>query len=194
MRNYSKGFAVIETMLFFLIAAILIGTVYYVYRSNKNTSDSLKNVGSNELNVKKPKNSETSAASAQNYISIKEWGVRAPYSGSLTLNYKVDSGEQAARFASKELTAADPECNLEIGGGEIARFAPSDKIILPGDSTGPTAEEYAKTNKDYYHVGGYYYTYIHDQAACSDNAKAAGLQSQTSDAVKDLVPKLELIQ
>ncbi|HEX5456749.1 MAG TPA: hypothetical protein VFW77_05325 [Candidatus Saccharimonadales bacterium] len=49
MGRYSRGFAIVETMLIVIILAILAGVVYFVYRSNHNASDSLKNLDNSAI-------------------------------------------------------------------------------------------------------------------------------------------------
>jgi len=133
------------------------------------------------------------------YLDIKEWGVRAPYSGSLKLSYTVSSsssGGGSAVFSSDQLTALSSDCPGR--GGSIIRWASTDQVSEgPPDESTPTAASYF-AGKDpstfpYAHIGNYYYTFAHDQAACGDLNTTAALQSQTNDAVKALVPNLQAI-
>src|SRR5206468_3983122 len=128
--------------------------------------------------------------------TIKEWGVRAPYSGSLKLSYKISSDGRSSTFSSDQLTALSSDC---IGrGGWIDRWASTDRVSEgPPDANTPTAEQ-AFAGKDpatvpYAHIGNYYYSFHHDQAACGNLTTTVALQSQTNNAVKALVPNLQSI-
>ncbi len=134
----------------------------------------------------------TSMQPTVHYLDIKEWGVRVPYSGSLILSYKIDG--RYAYFSSAQLTDLSSDC---VGrGGAIVRWASTDQVSEgPPDASSPTAATYF-AGKDpstipYAHIGNYYYMFAHDQAACGDLTTTAALQSQTNDAVKVLVPKLQ---
>ena len=133
-------------------------------------------------------------------MTIKEWGIRAPYDGPLTLEYKVGTdvnGVSSADFTSKQLLDANKGCS-EFGGG-IIRYAPNDKVGEDPNSKSPTATEFFKTEdkSSYAYINGYYYIFKHDQSLCSAinsaSDPAAGIQSQTNDAVKSLIPKLVVI-
>lgn len=49
MGRYTRGFAIVETMLIVIILVILAGSVYFVYRSNQNASDSLKSLDNTSI-------------------------------------------------------------------------------------------------------------------------------------------------
>jgi hypothetical protein len=54
-----------------------------------------------------------------------------------------------------------------------------------------TVQQFAQQNPSAFtHVGDYYYTFIHDQAACQNN-KGVEDQNQANNTVQDLVAKLE---
>ncbi len=136
------------------------------------------------------------AQTTTQYLTIKEWGVRAPYSGSLKLSDTMSSDRRTATFSSEQLTALSSACTGR--GGFIIRWASTDQVSEgPPDANTPTAEQ-AFADKDpstvpYAHIGNYYYTFAHDQAACGDLTTTAALQSQTNDAVKALVPNLQAV-
>lgn len=76
MKNNNKGFAVVETLLITVIAAIIIGAVYYVYKSNQRTSDSLNNVGNSNIIAKKKghKNTTQPVAPVLHDITVTPYG------------------------------------------------------------------------------------------------------------------------
>jgi len=185
-----SGFSVLEALIIILVIAVLAGTSYVAYQRLKNVR--AKNSASTSQSQATPPLAQTTTQ----YFTIKEWGVRAPYAGSLKLSYTISSEGKSARFSSDQLTILSSDCMGR--GGWIERWASTDKVSEgPPDANTPTAEQ-AFAGKDpaavpYAHIGNYYYTFHHDQAACGDLNTTAALQSQTNDAVKALVPNLQAI-
>jgi hypothetical protein len=103
------------------------------------------------------------AASQSNYLTIKEWGVRAKNSYGITPVYKLFEG--GAYVSSQELVNTDPKnCYVSSGaGGAISRAKGESEYETPnGTSTGNTVEKEAKTGgliKSYVKLGDYYYWY-----------------------------------
>jgi len=130
------------------------------------------------------------STTATQYLTIKEWGVRAPYSGSLKLSYKMSPDKRTATFSSDQLTALSSDC---VGyGGAIVRYLPTDYASVY--QQGPTVEQTAtQTPSLYKHVGNYYYIFRHAQSGCGNVDSTAATASQTNDAVKALVPNLQAI-
>lgn len=100
----------------------------------------------------------------------------------------MSSDGTAATFSSSQLSALSSDC---VGrGGAIKRWASTDKVsTYPADPNAQTASQ-AFANADpstFTHIGNYYYTFLHDQAACGDPSATATTQAQTNDAVKRLV-------
>jgi type II secretory pathway pseudopilin PulG len=186
MDKNQKGFAVLETLLILVIIAMIAGTGWYTWHT-KNQTDKILNEASNSAQtVQTNKTTNSSSAKAQQYFTIKEWGVRAPYTGTLDLQYSLSDSNTLASVTSKQLLAADPACTR---GGAILRALPNDPVGPAGDP----ASTVAQSGATYAYVGGYYYIFTHDQAACSDSDTATTLQSQNNDAVQALVPNLQAI-
>jgi hypothetical protein len=133
---------------------------------------------------------------ATQYLDIKEWGIRAPYSGSLKLTYTMSAENKSATFSSDQLTALTTDCTGR--GGSIIRWASTDQVSEgPPDANTPTAAE-AFAGKDpsavpYAHIGNYYFTFAHAQSGCGNIDSTTTIQSQTNNAVKALVPILQAI-
>ena len=197
------GFTAIEAALIVVIVIILGGTGYYVYHTNKKTTD----INNSAAKVAQSSPDKKTAIkngpnqSAQKYFTITEWGVRAPYSGSLTLEYSFDgkdAAKQTANFNSAQLkTAAPTTCTDGIeGGGLVIRYAPTDHVYgEDGADLGSVVDYFASTNDPssanrMSHVGNYYYRYVHPQAPCGDSS-VDSLQTQTDDAVSALVQHLQ---
>lgn len=128
----------------------------------------------------------------QKYLDIKEWGVRAPYSGSDTLSYRMTSGGNSIEVISQNL-ATNYGCT-DFGAGIINRNVGSD-IVPPGPTT--VQQDYSARPTGYQHLGSYYYSFTHDQAACSTQTttdKTAGVAAENgaNDFTKALIPKLEI--
>jgi hypothetical protein len=200
MNKTQKGFALVEGLLISLIIAIIAGTGYYVWHSKNQTDESLANTSDSSQSTVTSKKSSTAGPSvAQKYFTIKEWNVRSPYSGNLTLEYNLnESGSlpSTAVFSSTQLDATSTGCASKTYGGWIDQYLSSDGFKLEdGSSSGKTAAEYAATldKADYAHVGDYYYFFRHAQAACSDSQASADTETQTNDAVKALLGSLQAI-
>lgn len=132
-----------------------------------------------------------STASSPKYLTITEWGVRAPYSGTDMLVYKITAdAPNIATIISGNL-AAQYNCS-DSGAGQIERFTPSQHIYAGGG--GPSASSAAAADPTSWgHVGNYYYMFVHDQGDCSDQTSTSVVQAQNNanNFTKSLVPKLE---
>jgi hypothetical protein len=129
-------------------------------------------------------------------VTIKEWGVKAAYTGPMHLQYQISSdNKDLAAFTSQELLSKDAKCTAEYGGW-IVRYAPGDLVDGPAASDGPPAAEYFKSqpSSTYSHVSDYYYAFHHTQSACGDNPTATfNLQQLTNTAVAQVASKLQAI-
>lgn len=197
-----QGFAVVETLLVVVIAAILGGTGYYVYHANKKTGDTLTSASQAANSsaahktkgaAPKDKKGVEAAKPKLKYLTINEWGVRIPYTGSDTYSYKLDNSGVSIEVISADL-AARYGCK-DFGAGLIARFKPGETVYPDG---GSTAAQLAASDPTHWgHVGDYYYGYQHDQAACASADKvsdaSAKAQNAANQAVSALVSKTEAI-
>ncbi len=145
----------------------------------------------------KPTNTAASTVpnTSQKYFTIKEWGVRAPYSGNLTLEYTLRSNY--AYFSSVELDSSDVNCQRTSNGGFIIRYSASDPYLLGdfGTNSGKTAAQYASTlqSSQYGHVGNYYFFGQSAQGLCGQSQASEDLQGQTAEAVKSIVTHLQAV-
>lgn len=200
----NKGFSLVEVLLF-LVAAGLVGfTGWYVLYSKDQTNKTLSNTGrsiTTPVNPTRSKNKMLTDAQ-KGYFVIKEWNVRAPYTGALALEYKMfGTSSGFASFSSAELDASDAQCKVDLNnspgyGGGIRKYAPTDKYLLgDGTDSGKTAEQYSQSLSPgtYAHVGGYYYFYEHPQAACGASQNNLDIQGQTQNAVKAIVANPQAI-
>jgi hypothetical protein len=70
MGRYSKSSTLLQTILFIIIAGIISVTIYYVYQSNRSTSESLKNIENSNVTIKKAtaQTQTQAAAPALNFV------------------------------------------------------------------------------------------------------------------------------
>lgn len=184
-----KGFSAIEALLILVIVGIIGGTGYYVYHATQKSSDSYDSatsVSQSNASFKKKDTKEDSAK--QNYVTIKEWGIRAPYDGKDTLTYTIDG--DVARFNSKQLNDKYPDCEQAGTAGAIGRYKPSDDAGPAGDAGVTAMQDAAKNPSKYVQVGDYYYSFTHVQFGCADDVSAV---SAANDDVAALVPKLKAV-
>ena len=201
-----KGFSAVEGLLVIIIV-LLIGFIgYYVWHTQKQTNKTYNS----SANAAQPstKNPSPKKASPATYMTIKEWGVRAPYSGTLTLEYAVQTASSSALpdtagFSSMQLDTSSSTCkaNDEQNGisavGIFDRYQSGQEYLIGDDAedSGQTAAQYAATlsKSDYGHVGNYYYFYTGPQATCATDQASQNVFDQTKAAVKALLPKLQAV-
>jgi type II secretory pathway pseudopilin PulG len=190
-ESRQSGFGVVEVLAVIAVVAVLGASGWFVYQHNQpKKTEAAQNTGQTTIRqTTKPTPTPTT-----NYISIPEWGVRAPYSGNLKLKYTMSSDGTGASFSSDELTALSNKC-ADNGGG-IVRWSQDDTSSRPAYESNQEADNYLSgkpSTSTYAHIGQYYYGFVHSQSGCGDINSTATLQSQTNDAVKALVPNLEKI-
>lgn len=82
-NSKQRGFAAVEALLIAVIIAMLGGIGYYVYHAQKQTDKNL-NVANNEKFAtpakKSSKKTTKQTTPSQQYLTIKEWGVKLPLS------------------------------------------------------------------------------------------------------------------
>jgi hypothetical protein len=184
----SQGFTAFEAILIVVILAIIAGTGFYVYHANKKASDTLNTASKAQSEPSVHKNTGTKlSASSQGFFTIKEWGVRAPYTGSDTFSYGLEDGGQSATVLSKKVTASDSACTT-YGAGQIGQYLATDSAGT--DDSDLTVAQDAKDHPGLYtKVGENYYRFFHDQAGCKD----INVQNEANQTVKALVSKLEAV-
>jgi hypothetical protein len=126
---------------------------------------------------------QLASSPAATYFTIKEWGVKAIYSGTDTFTYTLSGDGKLATVISKHLASEDSGC-ASFGAGQIKRLVGTDGAYADGD--GPSVAEYAQQNPGLYvKVGDYYYQFVHDQAECGSVSVTD--QNQANDQVKSLI-------
>jgi len=134
-----------------------------------------------------------STSSAQQYLTIKEWGVKLPVSGDISDAYYLYKSDIDVVYLSKA-AYKDTNCAADSTTlGAIDRFTASTKDELSGNNM-------LSERPNAIHIGNYYFAYQHPQAACDgsptndfknfDSAKAQTSSAQMNEfsaAVSKLV-------
>src|SRR6266536_1895610 len=152
-REHQSGFSIVEAVVIVAAIGIICAAGWFVYQHNRPKATNAAS------NTNQTTNSQTTTTPTQTttYFTITEWGVRAPYSGSLKLSYKMSSDKRTATFSSDQLTALSSDC---VGyGGALVRWA-KDDLVSEGTPTAntPTAASYfaGKGQSTYAHIADYY--------------------------------------
>jgi hypothetical protein len=175
MAKFSKnesGFSIVELVMALVILA-LIGTVgWLVYnKDHKLTANPVA------VTAKSAKSASVIPA-APAYFTIKEWGVRAPYSGKADVVYSIFADDpSSAWLSSQQLAAIDPNCEVKPNSGNVGyvgRYLPTGDIPTT-DGHAETAQAFVTqdltdgSSLSYSKVGQYYYIYWTGQQGCTTN-------------------------
>lgn len=197
-----KGFGLVEGLLIVIAVALVAFVGYYIYHTQKTANDTLSAVAQNNSKGDLKAGSQSATKSSQNYFTLTEWGVQAPYSGSVGLSYRVISsdGPPYAKLSSKQLDVSDAACaSAGNYGGVITRYASTDTVQdADGSDSGKTPAEYIAayfntTTDQYAHIGNYYYLYVPPQGACGSSQASQAAQTATVSAFRTLIPKLKAV-
>ena len=198
-----SGFSIIEVLLFVLVLAALAVTSLVVYQHYTTTSTkSAANTGQPQKTSQSKSTTNTQPAQpTTNYLTIKEWGVQAPYSGTDTLTYSIAAGDpNTAWITSQRLANADPNCAVDGNAGNIGRYLPTDNFSL--DSSYPQtvqdflSQDFKADNSQppaYAKVGKYYYLSGHGPAGCATTPSAVAVENLTERAVDDLLRHFQAV-
>lgn len=196
LNNRQSGFGAVGIILIILVVGVIAASgAFVVSRHNKHDASAASNTAAPTPPPLPPSavSNPVTTSPVTSSVAISEWGIKAPYSGSLALSYVMSTDGTSASFSSSQLSKLSADC---VGrGGAIKRYAANDKVsVYADDPTADTATTYfAKADSSTYaHVGGYYYTFLHDQAACGDITVTSAVHAQTNDAVKALTPTFQV--
>ncbi|MGA3150370.1 MAG: hypothetical protein ABSD10_01990 [Candidatus Saccharimonadales bacterium] len=195
LKKNKQGFGVVEILLV-LIIVVLLGVVGWMVYKNHHKATTSTTAANSSAPSKTAASPTKTATPAVNYFTISQWSVRAPYSGSLTLQYQPDSSSSnRMNVSSAELNAGGPSmCTTAAGAaGYIGKYLPTDNVA-PESPTPEAAQEYlsqdfAASNTlppAYSKVGNYYYIYFDASNECDDTA----LQTQTTQDFANIVNHL----
>lgn len=203
-RDRQSGFSTTMILLAVLVVVVLAATGVVVDQHHKSTSTNSKAATTTTQTTTQPKSTTTiqPAQTTTQYLTITEWGVRAPYSGSLALQYTAN-GTNSMSVSSSQLAAGGPAVCSAAGNsdaGILGRYLPTDSNLGPKIPANETAQQYIEQNAAVPHatIGNYIYIYWGNNyltngaynGPCND--KSAALQTITD--YSNLVPKLEAVQ
>ena len=126
------GFTIVEAIVVVAVVAVMGVTGWFVYQHNRPT-DTKAASGST------PSNNQQTSTTPTTYFTINEWGVRAPYSGSLKLSYTLatdSTGNSSATFSSDQLSALtnyrkkDNRCRRRNQSSAQANWSKARKLAL----------------------------------------------------------------
>jgi hypothetical protein len=194
IRKNNMGFTIVELLLVIIILILLGFVGWYIYHTNHKTT-----TPTTTSNVK-----STSTSTSIKYFTITQWGIRAPYNGSLTLEYSTPTGSDPSyiNLSSAQLDASDPSCQSSGNyGGAFEQYVSTDIVSLEdGTSSGQTPAEYIASGGfgglnggKYAQIGNYYYFYVQPQGVCSSSQSSQNIQTQTTNAFESIVQNLKAI-
>jgi hypothetical protein len=196
MKRPQNGFSAVEALLIVIIVGMLGGVGWYVWHSQAQVDKTYSQTANSSMVPKSKTSATLNPTDNTNYFVIKEWGVRAKYSGNLALTYAPIASSFAV-FSSEQLSKS-VNGGCKTFGGRIERVKAGE--VYDSDVEGRPVEQLVNDPNVtivYKKIGNYYYLFMHDQSLCSDisdsSSAAADLQSQTNDAVKSLVKNLETV-
>lgn len=201
IKKNEAGFSAVEMTLVIVIVALIGAVGWLVYKNHHKTTtaaitstatSSTKPATSTKTTTSatqpttssnKPTTCTTSPASNKesdaSYLTITQWGVRAPYTSSDTLSYVIcDNDTNTAVIISKNMSdnfGCSGANDLPSGAGQIFRGLAS---AADDSENSPTPPKYAQDAQrdptDFKQVGNYVYSFVRDEAACQANPTDAG--------------------
>jgi prepilin-type N-terminal cleavage/methylation domain-containing protein len=163
IKDNQKGFGLIESLLVILIIAVIGFGGYYVWHTQRTKTPTITTTIS------------TPTASTQQYLTIKEWGVRVPMPSDVAMSdiYYVtgtdtlDGSSSEVGLASHKISALTSDCIPQAGVNEspfgwIVRMTPA--------AYQQAAADYQDTGlKNGTLLGSYYYVWRAPVANCAEN-------------------------
>jgi predicted negative regulator of RcsB-dependent stress response len=92
MKKPQEGFSAVEALLIVIIVGMLGGVGWYVWNSQQQIDKTYSQTANSTVAPKQASAKSSPAASQSNYLTIKEWGVRAKNSYGITPVYKIFEG------------------------------------------------------------------------------------------------------
>ncbi|HWT55789.1 MAG TPA: hypothetical protein VN031_02010 [Candidatus Microsaccharimonas sp.] len=168
-RNQT-GFAVVETLLVLVIIAMVAGTAYFVWHAQRNADASLNAANSSASKIVKSNKPTAQGeggpglSNSQQYLTIKEWGVRMKLNASQSsLYYKVsDSTPNIIYLSFRTITAVAPDCTELAAVSRLTQAEQASATAQPSDMNAPGSIK----------IDSYWYGYEHSHADCTDGTDA----------------------
>lgn len=199
MRRKSRnanGFGFVGVLMIIIALAIVAGAGVYVYHRGHNTKAHTASITTPAKTSTQSSGTATTKGSTTTatYFAIKEWGVRAPYSGTDLTSSPVSGNPNEVWVSSQQLANMDSHCATSSSSGNlgyIGKYLPTDTI--PGIPPQPTvqqflSQDFAASNSAapaYAKVGSYYYIYWSGEA-CTTSSLVTQLRSEVGNLVENL--------
>lgn len=183
LHKQTQGFAAIETVLIIIVLGIIGFTGWFVYHSKQATDKTLASTGNSFVSDNKHKSTTPTAApettpvpATQQYLNIKEWGVKIPVSGQLsTAAYSDITQAYGFNVPTFQIRVTDPTIPSDqtCKGGVVAWIE-----RVQNRSGGGYAEPH-------YIVGNYAYGYVYPQDCTA--SQSTGVMLQAKQAISQIV-------
>ena len=159
MNKNQSGFSAVEALLILIIVGILGFTGYFVWHAKQSADKSLTPNNSTTPVIKKKTTTNqtqpttsTSQTSQQQYLAIKEWGVKIPLASSIsTAYYSYDSSTGLVRLSLDKYKGT----NCAAEQGQLYAISRSTDASGGGANSGTGVK-----------IGSYYYFPVHPQTGC----------------------------
>lgn len=200
------GVSIVKLVLL-LVVVVSVGAVgWYVYNLHHTTTAKSDTISSTAKPVTSSPTTKATAysRSSTDYLTIKEWGVRVPYSGTDTLEYSIAmDNSNLVWLNSKHLASADQNCEIVANSGNagsVSRYLPSDNISQEGSPAETVQaflnQDFAASNSqppDFAKVGNYYYVYSASGLGCDTTASSNVIYNQTKRMFENLVKNFQSV-
>lgn len=173
MRNKQKGFGLVPVLMVLILVSVIGFAGYYVWNNQYKKKETTQQPETQKpINTNSVKPTETTkpstSADNQNYLVIKEWGVKIPLTSDIEdAGYTINPNgpaetEQSVWIYKKAYVDISSSCDKLYN---ITRFSnPSAKIDWYGDIS-TLGERYKNIS---YKIGNYYYAPVGPQGPCGN--------------------------
>ncbi len=180
-KRDQSGFSVIEALLIVLVVAALVVIGFMVYQRHK-PSVAKNSTATGTTQTTGQQKSGTTTQPATQYLDIKEWGVKLPFSSAINDAYYAVGSNVGADGKPNTiwlgLTLLNSNgCNASPNNP--SSFKPLGAIVrvLPTDKDPGTGKLYTQQDPNGATINGYYYGYASNISKVSSCASATTLQS-----------------
>jgi hypothetical protein len=170
-----EGFGLVGVLIAIIVLVVAGSTGAYVYHRDHEKkaviAGSTSNKSPRQATAKTTTGSQSSTTTQGSYLTIKEWGVHLTLDSTMASMYYYISPNlpDVAYFSLKTISDIAPNCAADKGGlGAIAR-------LTEAEQKAATANPSALNQPATIHIGNYWYSVVHAQGACMDNAQQASV-------------------
>lgn len=195
LRKNQLGFGLVETAVLILVIVVVAGGGWLLYNHNhkKNVNDATGSSSQTSTKSTLPSNNAQTAQQAQQYVSIKEWGIQIPLTDTIKDAYYVVStstkdangqpntvwlGLTSLNSSGCDASQANQGQSTQLGA--ILRVSPTDTDPVSGT---PYTQLYPNGAT----IGNYYYAYksYTKNKTCTSQSNLTSIDSAFATAVKN---------